>query len=288
MKKQISLWEPPVVVTIKGTIFIIHGMGEHSKRYEGIGDYLKNNGYRVAMIDHMGHGNNIRNLDELGLIKDEFKTSLEEITDSIERLRDDKPLFILGHSMGSFITQILLEKGVKSDGVILSGSTRTSKIPIEFGYFISRFFLLFRNKRDTILNKLLFGRNNIKFLGDKEFRWLSRDEKSVEAYENDPLCGFIPYTSYFQGLLYLLKESLKIGNKRKYKKTPIYIFSGSDDPVGNYGAGTKKLYEFYKKMGYRDIILKLYAEGRHEMLNEINKYEVYKDILMWLDRRVKR
>jgi len=285
MKKQIRLWEPPVAVTTKGTIFIIHGMGEYSKRYEGIGNYLKKNGYRVAMIDHVGHGNNIKNLDELGLIKDEFKASLEEITASIEKLRDDKPLFILGHSMGSFMTQILLDNGVKNDGIILSGSTRTSKISIEFGYFISRFLLLFRNKRDTILNKLLFGRNNLKFLGNKKFRWLSRDEKSVEAYENDPLCGFIPYTGYFQGLFYLLKESSKIGNKRKYIKTPMYIFSGSDDPVGTYGIGTKKLYEFYKKIGYRDITLKLYTEGRHEMLNEVNRYEVYDNLLVWLEGR---
>lgn len=288
MKKQIRLWEPSVDVTTKGTIFIIHGMGEYSKRYEGIGDYLKKNGYRVAIIDHIGHGNNIKTLDELGFIEDEFKASLEEIMISIEKLRDHKPLFILGHSMGSFMAQILLDNGMKNDGIILSGSARISRISIEFGYFISRFLLLFRNKRDTILNKLLFGRNNLKFLGDKKFRWLSRDKKSIEEYENDSLCGFIPYTSYFQGLFFLLKKSSKIGDKRKCIKTPMYIFSGSNDPVGAYGTGTKKLYEFYKKLGYRDITLKIYTEGRHEMLNEINRYEVYKDLLVWLDRRSRR
>lgn len=285
MGKQIRLWEPPAVVSIKGTIFIIHGMGEYSERYEEMAGYINNNGYRVAMIDHLGHGNNIKKLEELGLIKDKFKISMEELMDSIEKIRDEKPLFILGHSMGSFITQILLERGVKNDGLILSGSTRLSKFSIEFGYFISRFFLLFRNKRDTILNKLLFGRNNSRFSGNKKFRWLSRDEKSVETYESDPFCGFIPYTSYFQGLFYLLRESSKVGKKGKYKKNPVYIFSGSDDPVGSYGVGTKKLYEFYKKMGYRDVTLKLYEEGRHEMLNEINRCEVYDDLLIWLDRR---
>ncbi|UUV18564.1 lysophospholipase [Fusobacteria bacterium ZRK30] len=285
MEKQIRLWEPPADVTIKGTIFIIHGMAEYSKRYEKVADYLNDNGYRVAMIDHKGHGDNIEELEGLGLVKGEFKSSLEELVDSIEKIRDEKPLFILGHSMGSFITQILLERGIKNDGIILSGSARPSKISIKFGYSLSRFLLLFRNKRDIILNKLLFGRNNLKFSGDKKFRWLSRDEKSIEAYESDPFCGFTPYTSYFQGLFYLLKESSKVGDKRKYKKTPVYIFSGSDDPVGNYGAGTKKLYKFYKKLGYSDITLKLYEEGRHEMLNEINRREVYDDLLIWLDRR---
>ncbi|MEI6857922.1 alpha/beta fold hydrolase [Psychrilyobacter sp.] len=288
MEKKIKLWEPSIAMHIKGTVFIIHGMGEYSKRYEGIADYLKNNGYRVAMIDHVGHGNNIKKIDELGLIKDEFKGSLEEIVDSIERIRDNRPLFILGHSMGSFMAQILLERGVRSDGIILSGSARPSKVSIKFGYFLSKSLLLFGNKRDLILNKLLFGRNNLKFLGDQNFRWLSRDKESVEEYEIDPLCGFIPYTSYFKGLFYLLRESLKIEEKTKYIKTPLYIFSGSDDPVGTYGSGVKKLYGFYKKIGYRDLTLKLYAKGRHEMLNEINKWEVYDDLLTWLDRRVKR
>ncbi|MCS5420579.1 MULTISPECIES: alpha/beta fold hydrolase [Psychrilyobacter] len=288
MEKKIKLWEPPAAMGIKGTVFIIHGMGEYSKRYEGTAGYLNDNGYRVAMIDHAGHGNNIKRLDELGLVKDEFKSSLEEIVDSIEKIRDDRPLFILGHSMGSFMAQILLERGVGSDGFILSGSTRPSKVSIKFGYFLSGFLLIFRNKRDLILNKLLFGRNNLKFTGDKKFRWLSRDEKMVEEYEADPLCGFIPYTSYFKGLFYLLRESLKIGNKRNYIKTPVYIFSGSDDPVGVYGSGVEKLYEFYKKIGYRDITLKLYTKGRHEMLNEVNRREVCDDLLTWLDRRAER
>ena len=232
--------------------------------------------------------NNIKKLDELGLIKDEFKSSLEEIIDSIEKIRDDRPLFILGHSMGSFIAQILLERGIRSDGVILSGSARPFKILIKFGYFLSGLLLLFRNKRDLILNKLLFGRNNLKFEGSQNFRWLSGDKGSVEEYESDPLCGFVPYTSYFKGLFYLIGESLKIGNRKNYIKTSVYIFSGSDDPVGGYGYATKKLYEFYKKIGYRDLTLKLYAKGRHEMLNEVNRQEVYSDLLTWLNRRAKK
>ena len=288
MKKQIRLWEPPAAVHIKGTVFIIHGMGEYSKRYEEVADYLNSNGYRVAMIDHMGHGNNIKKTAELGLVEDEFKSSLKEITNSIEKIRDDSPLFILGHSMGSFMAQILLERGVRSDGIVLSGSARPSKVSIKFGYFLSGLLLLFGNKRDLILNKLLFGRNNLKFSGNQNFRWLSGDKGSVKEYESDPLCGFIPYTSYFKGLFYLIGETLKIGNRKNYIKTPVYIFSGSDDPVGAYGSGTKKLYEFYKKIGYRDLTLKLYTKGRHEMLNDVNRQEVYDDLLAWLDRRVDR
>jgi len=288
MKDQIKLWETPLKGNTKGTIFIIHGMGEYWKRYKEVGNYFKKNGYRVSMIDHIGHGNNIKKKDELGLVKDNFKSSLKEVIDSIEKIRDDKPFFILGHSMGSFMAQILLERGVKSHGIILSGSVRPNNFLIKFGYFLSSLFLLFGNRRDFLLNKLLFGRNNLKFLGEKKFRWLSRDEKSVKEYEADPHCGFIPYTSYFKGLFYLIGESLKVGNKKNYIKTPIYIVSGLDDPVGDYGFGVKKLYKFYKKIGYKDIILKLYIGGRHEMLNEINKQEVYDDLLKWLDERAEK
>jgi alpha-beta hydrolase superfamily lysophospholipase len=236
MENQIKLWEPSSEESIKGTIFIIHGMGEYSKRYKEMANYFKKNGYRVATIDHLGHGKNIKKIDELGLIKDEFKSSLEDVIESIEKIRNNKPLFILGHSMGSFMAQILLERGIRSDGIILSGSARPSKILIKFGYFLSRLLLLFGNRRDFILNKLLFGRNSLKFLGDKSFRWLSRNEESVKEY----------------------------------------------------GFGVKKLYKFYEKIGYRDITLKLYTKGRHEMLNEINSQEVYNDLLKWLDRRLKR
>lgn len=288
MKKQIKLWEPPISIITKGTIFIIHGMGEYSKRYEKTARYLRDSGYKVAMIDHLGHGENIKNTKELGLVEDDFKGSLEELIDSIEKIRNDKPLFILGHSMGSFMAQILMEGGLKIDGMILSGSTRPSKIVIKFGYFLSKIRLLFGNPRDIVLNKLLFKNNNFKFLGEQNFRWLSKDKKSVEEYQNDPLCGFIPYTSYFKGLFYLIGETLKKGDKMKNIKTPVYIFSGSDDPVGDYGVGTKKLYKFYKKIGYKDITLKLYIKGRHEMLNETNKLEVYDELLIWLDRKVKK
>ena len=224
MKHQSRSKVLPITMEIKGSVFIIHGMGEYSKRYEKISNYLNKNGYKVIMIDHVGHGKNIVNRAQLGFIEDNFKKSIEELIEEIKKIRDGKPLFILGHSMGSFMTQILLEKGIKNDGIILSGSTRPNKVIIKFAYILSSILLIFGNNRNKILNNLLFGRNNIKFLGDQEFRWLSNDIESVKEYKEDSLCGFIPYTSYFKGLFYLIGESLKVGDKKKYKDTPLYIY----------------------------------------------------------------
>jgi alpha-beta hydrolase superfamily lysophospholipase len=288
MKLNIKMWETPTNIKEKGVIFIIHGMGEYYKRYENVGAYLSNRGYSIAMIDHRGHGTNINSLDELGLVKNNFKDSIEEIQLAIEEVRIKKqgiPLYILGHSMGSFIAQIVLENGVQNNGVILSGSVRPFKFTIKLAYLLANLLLKFGNKRSYLFNKLVFGLNNIKFKGDSKFRWLTRDEQSVEEFDNDLLCGSIPYTSYFKGLFYMIGKTIEIGGKKKNIQIPMYIFSGGDDPVGEYGIGTKRLYKFYKQLGYKDIELKIYPKGRHEMLSEINKERVYLDLIDWLDRR---
>jgi len=288
MKLNIKMWETPTNIEEKGVIFIIHGMGEYYKRYESMGTYLSNHGYSVAMIDHKGHGTNIKSLDELGLVEDNFKDSIDEIQLAIEEVRIMKhgiPLYILGHSMGSFMAQIILENGIKNNGVILSGSVRPFKFTIKLAYLLANLLLKFRNKRSYIFDKLVFGLNNVKFKGNSKFRWLTRDEESVEEFEKDPLCGCIPYTSYYRGLFYMIGKTIERGDKEKNLNTPMYIFSGGDDPVGEYGIGTKRLYKFYKKLGYKDMEVKIYSKGRHEMLNEINKEEVYLDLIDWLDRR---
>jgi len=288
LNTKIKIWETPNPGEEKGVIFVIHGMGEYHKRYDDFGKYISKKGYKVAMIDHKGHGINIESMDKLGFIDDNFQSSLEEIKSAIEKVREENqeiPLFILGHSMGSFMTQILFEDGVKAQGIILSGSVRPFKISIKFAYTLASFLLLFRNKRSYMFDKIVFGLNNIKFKGKSKFRWLTRDEKSIEEFEKDPLCGCVPYTSYYRGLFYMIGKTIDVGEKEKNIETPMYIFSGSDDPVGEYGVGTKKLYKFYKKLGYKDIELKIYPSGRHEMLNEINRKEVYDNLLKWLIRR---
>jgi len=286
MSSNLKAWGPKVETPTIGGVFIVHGMGEYSRRYDKLGKFLSENGYRVGMIDLKGHGANIKSSKELGYSEDNFKELLEELVEAIESFRESlsgKPLFILGHSMGSFITQILNERGVRNNGIILSGSGRPSKISIKFAYYLSSFLLKFGNKRNLVLNKIAFGMYNRQFSGNDEFRWLSRDLASVKEYQEDSLCGAVPYTGYFKGLFHMIDKSLSTGDKRKYNKTPMYIFSGAEDPVGEFGRGTTRLYNFYKKLEYKNIILKLYPKGRHEMLQELNKEEVFEDILEWLE-----
>ena len=291
MENKIKIWENKINKELKGGVFIVHGMGEYSKRYDGVGNFLSEEGYKVGMIDLKGHGTNIENLEYLGYANDNFEVMIEELVEAIEIFRNklgNKPLFILGHSMGSFITQAINESGVRSHGIILSGSGRPRKMSIKFAYYLSSLFLKIGNKRNAFINKLAFGLYNRKFHGSDEFRWLSRDKLSVKEYQKDILCGVLPYTGYFKGLFHMIERSLAVGQKKKYSKTPIYMFSGEEDPVGEYGRGTIRLYNFYKKLGYKNVELKLYQNGRHEMLQELNKNEVLTELLDWLDRRTIR
>lgn len=136
------------------------------------------------------------------------------------------------------------------------------------------------------MDKLSFGSYNRAFPDNRtKFDWLSRDEKQVDRYIEDPYCGGIFTSSFFYDFL----RGLKMITRRKNleavpKNLPIYIFSGSMDPVGGFGKGVEKLKEMYETHGLKEVSLVLYPEGRHEMLNEINRDEVIEDIVRWLDK----
>ena len=129
--------------------------------------------------------------------------------------------------------------------------------------------------------------NNKKFKNPKtDFDWLSRDDKEVQKYIEDPFCGVLFTCGFFYDFIKGLQE---IENPKNLKKVPldlpIYIMSGDKDPVGKNGKGVLNLKNRYKKLGVKNLSCRLYEGGRHEMLNEINKEEVMNDTLAWLNER---
>ena len=117
--------------------------------------------------------------------------------------------------------------------------------------------------------------------------WISRDPEIVKTYMQDKYCQFIFTLSGFNDLMDI---NILANSPECYRKTdinlPIFIFSGSMDPVGNYGIGVMEVLEKYQKSGCKDIKIRLYDGGRHEMLNETNKDEVYQDINHWLNNHI--
>ena len=168
------------------------------------------------------------------------------------------------------------------------GSCSNRPLLYFFGKSIFKYIILFSNNSRNILNKLLFLGFNVKVKDTTKNRssWLSRDPEVVKSFSNDPHCGFTYTPKFYYNFINFLSHLYKIDTFKFIRKDiSILITSGEADPVGLYGFGVKKLYDFYKKLNFNNVTLKIYKDARHELLNEINKKEVFNDILSWLNKK---
>lgn len=265
---------------------VVHGMAEHCGRYDALGKFL--NSKNVIMIgnDLRGMGNSAAE-GSLGYESgDMFSNDLNDqllISELIKKTYPNLPLIVLGHSYGSFLSQKLLQINLNADAYMLSGSDMLKGPEVSLGKFVAKQVCRQKGGREPAkyIFKMSFEKYDKKFGG--QGKWLSRDDTQVKKYNSDQMCGYVCsanfYRSFFNGLSMLYaKENLR----RINKELPVYIFSGSNDIVGKFGAGVTKLAKKYISIGMKKVTLKLYEEGRHEMLNEINCEEVYKDILTFI------
>jgi alpha-beta hydrolase superfamily lysophospholipase len=278
----------------KASILILHGMAEHQKRYQSFADYLVNLGYDVYSYDHRGHGTD-KKLSELGFFSplDGYKLVVEDaisVSEYIEQNNRCSKLFLLGHSMGSFISRNVIQSYDKYNGVILSGTAHPPKLLTTSGLFISLLIKKFKGPKhiSPYLNNLLFGSKKYTSLSTRTaFDWLSRSNPVVGAYIHDPYCGFTCTASFYHDLLKLIQGATKKKQLRLTKREiPLFIISGDKDPVGGYGKEIHKFTSVLKKSGFTNISSKLYPECRHEVLNEHNNEEVYSDIHQWIAKRL--
>ncbi|HOK37276.1 MAG TPA: alpha/beta hydrolase [Bacteroidales bacterium] len=284
---------PDDISKVRFVLQIAHGMAEHSERYTHFAKFLVEKGAAVYASDHRGHGRNCLKPGQYGVWKrpktwDLIIDDLKILNDIAAKSFPNVPVFILGHSMGSFLIRSFITRyclGVK--GVILTGSGTFSKIELIFGRILASLqcFIFGPGKKAKLLNKLSFGKYDKKF--GEPYAWLTRDKRIVKDYIADPYCGGVFscsfYKHFFSGILF----SLNFNEARKIPKSlPIIFLSGEDDPVGDFGIGVKKAMEFYKKAGLKNVEFKLYPSARHEILNEINKEDIYNDILMWIEKNL--
>ncbi|MGL6154416.1 serine aminopeptidase domain-containing protein [Cetobacterium sp.] len=268
---------------------IIHGMGEHSKRYLDFVKFLNKNKIAVALSNHRAHGLHAYENNKLGKFSKSFKVLVFdqiEISKQIKKFYPKIPLFILGHSMGSFIAQGHMKISSKIiEGYIFMGSCYQDRFLVKSGKVLFKTISLFSKNPRKIFNNIFFlGANSkIKDTNKNNFSWLSTDSKVVQNFIEDPLCGF-PYTPifYYNFLDFLSNLHRKNNFDFVKKNIPIFLISGLEDPIGLYGKGVKELYNFYRNLGFTKLSLKLYKNFRHEILNEINKEKVYEDILQWI------
>lgn len=288
--KEVALYVWDDVKKPRGVVKIAHGMAEHSARYDDFARFLNAHGFYVVMNDHRGHGLTAEQ-DSLGYeAGDMWSNNVGDQLALLDYCRKqyDLPLFMMGHSYGSFITQAVIEQHPDVNGYIVCGSNYIKGASFTLCGVIARSMCRHKGGRHPaeLIVKLSFKTYEKKFHGKNA--WLNRDESEVAKYNDDEMCGFTCsanfYRSFMEGISHLYsKENYSQINT----ETPILLISGGDDPVGNYGNGVKKLEAFYeKKVGVSDLTMHLYEGARHEILNEQCKEQVYNDVLDWLNKYV--
>jgi alpha-beta hydrolase superfamily lysophospholipase len=285
------VWQKVNGEQLKGVVLIVHGMAETIDRYDAFAEYLAKNSYVVFGINQRGHG---PNADMLGYLGDngwyKMREDLKHLVEMVKTEHVDLPVFVIGHSMGSFLTRdFLLDYTYLIDGAILSGTSYFSKLELKLGQWLSNRDIVKHGDRhiSKFIDNLAFGKNNKKIKDAKTpFDWLSRDPAIVAEYIADPLCGQVHPSSFFYQFFTALERILYDSEFSNFKShLPLFILSGDMDPVGLYGKGVETSAEKYKALGF-DTQIKLYKEGRHEMLNETNRSEVFRDIVAWLDAHI--
>lgn len=276
---------------IKGLFFISHGMSEHKARYYDFIKYLTKNGYVTVIHDHRGHGESLKNKEELGYFKDEAGSAIvEDLHDVIEYIKKKYPkakTILFGHSMGSLVVRNYIQNyDTLIDELIVCGSPSKNKLT-SLGLFITKIIKKTKGEkyRSKFIEKLSTG-NNDKFFKDESEKncWLTRDKQVVKLYNEDKLSGFTFTTNGYQNLFNLLKNTyIKKRYKVENKELKILFIAGSRDPVINSIEKFNDAVEFMKKIGYVDVYKKIYKEMRHEILNEIGCNEVYEDILKFIN-----
>lgn len=285
-------WEP--AGKPRAVLQIVHGVAEHVRRYDHFAEFMASQGFLVVAEDHMGHGGSIGSEGHLGYFDGGWFKAVADTHRLLSYTRmefPDVPYILLGHSMGSFMVRTLLCKYPKCgiSAAIISGTAWMHRGILNTGIAAAT-LIGKKNGFETpskALNDMMFGGYN-KRVEHKRTAcdWLTRDPHIVDAYVADPLCGFTVTAGLAKDMLTGLKYIQEPENLEKMKKElPVLFIAGSEDPVGNYGEGVRQAANAFAKAGMEHVAMRLYPLCRHEVLNELNREEVYGHILDWLKRQ---
>ncbi len=288
-------WTPDVSGKIKAAVHIIHGMGEHAGRYREFASFLTGRGFAVYALDQRGHGRTAGSPYKYGHFgdKDGWKNVLGDLISFTEKINNefkDNGIFLFGYSSGSFLArELMFLSGRHLKGAVLSSTAASPAAAGIFGILLAKYLVRRYGPRvkSPIHLKLTFGSYNNYFKPVRtESDWITRDNKRLDELLSDPYFyrGFS--ASFYLDLIRALFRINKFGNILKIPKNmPVLFISGTDDPLGNFKKGVTKVYNNFKKAGIKDVALKLYEGARHDLVNELNRYEVFDDVVSWLNKR---
>ena len=284
------IWMPPEDTPVIGAVQIVHGMVEYIRRYDDFARFLAVHGFAVAGNDHIGHGESAESVERIGCLPvggDKMMINDVNVLRMImEKRVGDVPYFLLGHSMGSFITRAYLAKyGEGLAGAILCGTGEQPLALTKFGVGLAKQVAVIKgwDHRSVALMKLGMGAYNDKIPHPRtSYDWLNTDTVVVDAYMDDPMCGALFSAGGFASLFSLVHT---VATKECVKNTPenipLLFVAGAEDPVGDMGKGVRKAVDAIKERA--QVTCTIYDGMRHEILNEPDRKTVYADILAWLN-----
>ena len=282
-------WEPEGAP--KAVVQILHGIADFAARYDEFAEFLTKQGYLGGAEDHMGHGESVNGEGIQGYFHGGWEAAVEDSCHLMRAVMEEVPgvpFILFGHSMGSFMARTILckypDSGISAAVICGTGWQSAGLLPPVIALIIRVCKQNGEDKPSPFLQKLVFGSYNQRVEHPRtEFDWLSRDARQVDAYIAHPMCGFTASAGLLRelmtGISYIEKpESLAAMNR----ELRVFFIAGGDDPVGSYGKGVRKAAQMFRKAGMKHVDERIYPLCRHEILNEINKDEIYEDVADWI------
>ena len=280
----------------KGIVQIVHGMSEYIDRYDDLAAYLVGRGFVVCAEDHIGHGKSAAGPEEYGNMpahggKEILIGDVHTLRKMVGELYPDVPYIIYGHSMGSFIARAYIAR--HGDGLaacVLSGTGNVPAALSKTGRTMARMLASVRGEtyRSKFIDNMGAGAYGKQIENARTpLDWLSTDEKVVDAYIADELCGFMFTVGGYSTLLDLTAEVVTPECAARVPKgLPVFFVAGDGDPVGDMGKGVLAAAKLLRDAGVERVDEKIYAGMRHEIHNEIGHEQVYDDVAAWMEEQL--
>ena len=288
----VRMWK---VTEPKATVQIIHGMNEHSGRYQEFAEFLNNAGFSVFATDHRGHGKTAKSpervgyIDEAGfpaMVADEY-----QLLGQIQKIYPDGlPHFVLGHSMGSFITQRFIQlHGNAITGTILMGSCGYNGV-VRLGKPVAKLVeKITGDARSEFLEKIIFSGYNHRTEKRTKYDWLASDPQVITTFMEDPYCAKTFPPSFYRHFLQWLQDIFVKEEVAKIpRELPLLLVAGKEDPVGLFGKGMEILAKQYQKHDTEQPTHIHYPKNRHKIIKKKKKAQVFQDILDWIATHLTR